>query len=233
ATLISVAAVQLGPSTTAYYEDAEITPKDPAAAGYSSISFNRSHIGVHTSVMEDELNLGKNDFLTLDIYGPNNQANTWVEIDLNTNTYYDYYGSGTAYANFDRKTVEKWLTSVGADPKNPDVQKQIDALYAYTQSAKAQPLNTSTWPSYNVTYQTQWTDSYPALWFIAVQPLFWLVVYAAGFAVYFARRARYQREVKRLIAERAPIEAINPTSIPSAPPSQAGAKQSAAPDQTI
>jgi|GEM_PF-1410628 len=219
ASLISAVLIEIGPTSQVWSEDAEVTPIDTKASGYDSISLNRSHIGVFTSWFEDETMIGNNDFLTLDIYGPND-ANTWVEIDLTNNTYYDYYGSSNNHHPFDRSTVEAWLVAVGADAKKPEVQKEVDELYACIKQTKAQGLGKMNWTQYSLSHSNRYSEDGPAWWFILLQPVFWVLFYAGGIALYFWLHRRYQQGVAKLNAEHAEaVGDVDPedAGLPSSP----------------
>jgi hypothetical protein len=222
--VVSGIAVALGPQEQIEYEDVDIAPPDTKAAGYDNIMLSRTPYGMYDGPAEEFLPL-KSRYIDVDIYGPN--ANEWYEVDLATNTYEDYMSSYSNPQKFDKAALESWMKTVGADLTNPDVKLQIDQLYTNIMQTSATGLVGNHWSTYTINSQSNWTEDQPAGWFVLIQPVFWLLVYAGGIGLYFFLKHRYDNAMAQfrdqMIANDASASPDLPSSIPTPdPPAQAG-----------
>jgi len=193
----STLAIYLGPKKQVFQEDLTLQPTDQQASNYDSINLSRSHIGTYTSEWEDDLMLGNNDFLDVSISGLKDETD-WVEISLNTLAVDDGYGRSIAGNTLTRANVQALFTKVGANLSSPEVQSQVDELYTLITNAKANGIGSYT-PTYFVsTSSSTWPREAPRIWFIALQPILWLVVFFAGIGLYIFMHQRYCRRQNQL-----------------------------------
>lgn len=209
--VVSSVVIAAGPQQQIYYEDVDLDPPDKKAAGYDNIMLNQTPHGMYSD-WPSEFFPQQSKYIDVDIYGPN--GNEWYEVNIANNTFQDYNGMVANPMPFDRKTLERWISTVGGDTKNADVQTQIDQIYNNIQQAQTKGLSNADWTAFSVNSQSNWSQGQPAGWFILVQPAFWIIIYAVGIALYFFLKNRYDKGMAELIAQQ-PV-----TPNPYAPPSQ-------------
>lgn len=189
--VVSSVVTAFGPQDQIQYEDIDITPPDTAAAGYDNITLNRTPYGINSNLFAGELATGKDDYLDVSIAGPNSYE--WYEVDLNNNTFDDYNSVAAAPQPFTRASLETWVANAGGDLKNPDVQQQIDQVYNNIQQAKTVALPDASWSAFAITSKSKWSEDAPAVWFVLLQPVFWVLIYTAGIVLYFVLKNRYDK----------------------------------------
>lgn len=195
--VVSSVAISVGPQQHLHSDSVDLNPPDTNAAGYDNVMLNQSPYGMYGN-WTLELFPQQSRYIDVDIYGPN--GNEWYEVDISNNTFQDYSGSTANPVPFDRATLERWIATTGGDTSNADVQAQIDQIYNNIQQAQTQGLASANWSAFKVNSQSNWSDSQPAGWFVMIQPVFWILVYALGIVIFFILRNRYNKAMATLLA---------------------------------
>ncbi len=112
-------------------------------------------------------------------------------INLQTMGYHSQQPSGAIVeqsSGFDAAALRNWMTDAGVDTNNPQVQAEIQAIFAVVQSASTAGLTTPPGNLFQQPLRSAGSSTMPPNWEIAAILAFWFVIWVIGLWLVVLRR---------------------------------------------